>query len=105
MTEPNPYRATPVSSDNRIQRYTILSVIALCTLISAILADSLLGVFSVDVGEPIAIGWRWLLGNSVQTFRTQTVALLVGVVLLGFALGGVWFLVGAGIGWLRRQLS
>jgi len=29
----------------------------------------------------------------------------VGVILLGFALGGVWFFIGAGYRWLRRQLS
>ena len=91
--------------DNRIQRYSVLGIIAACTLISMILADSLLGVWSVEIGESIPVGWRWLLGESVQTFRTQTVELLVGVVLLGFALGGVWFFIGAGYRWLRRQLA
>lgn len=91
--------------DNRIQRYSVLGVIALCTLISAILADSLLGAWAVEVGEAIPGGWRWLLGNSTQTFRTQTIALLAGVVLMGFALGGVWFFLSAGYRWLRRQLG
>jgi hypothetical protein len=91
--------------DNRIQRYTVLGIIAVCTLISAILADSLLGVWSVEIGEPIPGAWKWLLGDTTQSFRTQTVALLVGVVLLGFAFGGVWFFIGAGYRWLRRQLA
>jgi hypothetical protein len=91
--------------DNRIQRYTVLGIIAVCTLISAILGDSLLGVWGVDIGEPIPGAWRWLLGDTIQSFRTQTVALLVGGILLGFALGGVWFFIGAGYRWLRRQLA
>lgn len=91
--------------DNRIQRYSVLGVIALCTLISAILADSLLSAWSIEVGEPVARGWGWLLGNDIQTFRTQTVALLVGVVLLGFALGGVWFFAASGYRRLRRELA
>lgn len=88
---------------HRVQRYTVLGVILVCTLFSAILADSLLGVWRVYIGDPIPGGWRWLLGSPVQTFRTETIALLVGVVLLGFALGGVWFLLAAGFRWLRRR--
>ena len=91
--------------DNRIQRYSVLGVIAVCTLISALLGDSLLSARAIEIGEPTARGWAWLLGSDVQTFRTQTVALLLGVVLLGFALGGVWFFAAAGYRWVRRQLS
>lgn len=91
--------------DNRIQRYSVLGVIALCTLISALLGDSLLSAWSIEVGEPTARGWAWLLGSDVQTFRTQTTALLAGVVLLGFALGGVWFFAATGYRWLRRRLA
>ncbi len=102
MTGPNPYTSAPKQSDNSIQRYTVLAIILLCTLISFLLANSLLGAWSVDVGQPIPGGWRWLLGDSVQTFRTQTVSLLLGVTLMGFALGGVWFFIAAGFRWLRR---
>jgi hypothetical protein len=91
--------------DNRIQRYSVLGVIALCTLICVILGDSLLSVWSNEIGEPVARGWRWLLGSDVQTFRTQTVSLLLGVVLMGFALGGLWFFAAAGYRWLRRSLA
>ena len=102
MTDLNPYTSTPKRSDSPIQRYTALAIILLCTLISFLLASSLLGAWSIGVGELIPGGWRWLLGGSVQTFRTQTVALLLGVTLMGFALGGVWFFVTAGFRWLRR---
>ena len=103
MTGQNPYRITDSGMDHRVQRYSVLGVIVVCTLFSLILANSLLDARSVEIGEPIPGGWRWLLGDSVQTFRTETIALLVGVVLLGFALGGVWFLLTAGFRWLRRR--
>jgi hypothetical protein len=104
MREQNPYTISTAGMDHRIQRYSVLGVIVLCTLLSGILADSLLGVWRINVGEPIPGGWRWLLGAPVQTFRTQTSALLVGVLLLGFSLGGVWFFLAAGFRWLRRRL-
>jgi len=91
-------------SEHPVQRYSVLGAIILCTLISAVLADSLLGVWQIEEGEAIPAGWQWLLGNPVQTFRTETMALLAGTVLMGFALGGVWFLAGAGWRWLRRRL-
>lgn len=103
MTGQNPYSITKTGMDHRVQRYSVLGAIVICTLISMILADSLLGVWRVEVGSAIPSGWRWLLGDSVQTFRTQTIALLVGVVLLGFSFGGVWFLLVAGVRWLRRR--
>lgn len=104
LTRANPYPVRTAASDHLVQRYVVLGTILLCTLISALLADSLLGVWQIAQGEPIPRGWRWLLGSPVQTFRTETLALLMGAVLMGFALGGVWFLVGAGWRWLRRRL-
>ena len=82
----------------------VLGAILLCTLISGLLGDSLLGIWRLEPDAPIPGGWRWLLGSPVQTFRTETIALFVGVVLTGFALGGVWFLITAGWRWLRRRL-
>ncbi len=77
-----------VRRDTMIQRYSILGAALLCTLIAGLLGDSLLGVYGIDVGESVPRGWRWLLGVEAQTFGSQTFALLMGVVLLGFALGG-----------------
>ncbi len=91
--------------DQQIQRYSILGAILLCTLISGLLGDSLIGVYRYEVGEAIPRGWRWLLGEPVQTFGTQTFALLFGIVLLGFALGGVWFLARIGLRMLRDLLQ
>jgi ABC-type Fe3+ transport system permease subunit len=87
-----------------VQRWSILGAVLLCTLISGLLADSLFSAWQIEPGQPTARGWRWFLGDSVQTFATETLALLAGVVLLGFALAGVWFLAGIGIRWLRRRL-
>jgi hypothetical protein len=92
-------------NDNLIIRYSILGVAALCTLISGLLGDSLLTVYRIDEGEAIPRGWRWLLGASEQTFSTQSYALLFGVILLGFALGGAWFLVQMGLRLIRSQLG
>lgn len=92
-------------SDNLIMRYSIVGVVALCTLISGLLGDSLVGVYRIDEGEPIPRGWRWLLGASEQTFGTQSFSLLFGVILLGFAIGGAWFLVQMGIRFLRAQMG
>jgi hypothetical protein len=100
---PPPPRAQ--SNDNLVMRYSILGVVALCTLISGLLGDSLIGVYRIDEGELIPRGWRWLLGASEQTFGTQSFALLSGVVLLGFAFGGVWFLAQMGIRYIRSQLG
>lgn len=91
--------------DNVVIRYSILGVVALCTLISGLLGDSLIGVYRIDEGDTIPSGWRWLLGSSEQTFGTQSFALLLGVILLGFAFGGVWFLVQMGVRFIRTQLG
>lgn len=88
-----------------VQRYSILGGVLLCTLISALLGDSLVGVYRIDVGDAIPRGWRWLLGAAEQSFGTQTFALLLGVILLGFAFGGMWFLARTGLRMLREQLS
>lgn len=93
------------SGENLIIRYSILGAVALCTLISGLLGDSLIGVYRIDEGEAIPRGWRWLLGASEQTFGTQSFALLFGVILLGFAIGGAWFLVQMGIRLIRSQLG
>lgn len=90
--------------EHQIQRYSILGAVLLCTLISGLLGDSLIGVFRNNIGDPIPRGWRWLLGESVQTFGTQTFALLFGIILLGFALGGVWFLAQVGLRMVRDLL-
>jgi hypothetical protein len=105
MIEPPDYAPPPERppAENQIQRFTILGTILLCTLISGLLADSLLSAWRIEIGAPTPRGWRWLLGSSVQTFTTETIALLFGILLLGFALGGVWFLITASIRWLRRQ--
>ena len=95
----------PQSNDNLVIRYSIVGVVALCTLISGLLGDSLLSVYRIDEGDAIPRGWRWLLGASEQTFGTQSFALLFGVVLLGFSLGGAWFLIQMGIRYLRGQLG
>lgn len=92
-------------SDHLVIRYSILGVVALCTLISGLLGDSLIGVYRIDEGEAIPRGWRWLLGASEQTFGTQSVALICGVILLGFAFGGAWFLAQMGIRYIRSQLG
>ena len=93
------------SDNNIVIRYSILGVVALSTLISGLLGDSLVGVYRVNEGEAIPRGWRWLLGASEQTFGTQTFALLFGIILLGFAFGGAWFLIQMGIRYLRNQLG
>jgi hypothetical protein len=98
-----PQRAT--GNDNLVIRYSILGVVALSTLISGLLGDSLIGVYRIDEGEAIPRGWRWLLGASEQTFGTQSFALLFGVILLGFAFGGAWFLLQIGIRYLRTQVG
>ena len=103
MIRSNPSGSTAARTGRLIQRYSVLGAILLCTLISSLLGDSLLSVWQIEPGAPIPNGWRWLLGGPVQTFRTETLALLVGVILLGFALGGVWFLIAAGWRWLRRR--
>lgn len=88
----------------QIQRLAILGAILLCTLIAGLLAESFLRTWRIDIGQPIPRSWRWLLGSIDQTFGTQTVALLLAVLLLGFALGGCWFLAVRGVQWLQRQL-
>lgn len=105
--DPRQYTPPPrvSSGDNLVVRYSILGVVALCTLISGLLGDSLVGVYRIEEGEPIPRGWRWLLGAAEQTFGTQTFALLFGVILLGFAFGGGWFLVQMGIRFVRSQLG
>ncbi|MDI9546524.1 MAG: hypothetical protein QM346_02880 [Chloroflexota bacterium] len=104
MPRPAPHRAPAARTEHLVQRYSVLGAILLCTLISGLLGDSLLGIWRLEPDAPIPGGWRWLLGSPVQTFRTETIALFVGVVLTGFALGGVWFLITAGWRWLRRRL-
>ncbi len=91
-------------SENQVQRLSMLGAILLCTLISGLLADSLLGAWQIELGQATPRGWRWLLGSPIQTFATSTFALLFGVLLLGFALGGVWFLAAMGLRWLRHLL-
>lgn len=103
--EPRQYIPQRAPNEKVIIRYSILGVVALCTLISGLLGDSLVGVYRIDVGEAVPRGWRWLLGASEQTFGTQTFSLLFGVILLGFAFGGGWFLVQMGIRFLRTQLG
>ncbi len=104
MDEPrpglNPSTHT-LDEHHRIFRLSILGAILLCTLIAGLLSDSLLGVYGIAEGEPIPRGWQWLLGAPTQTFATQTMALLSGALLLGFALGGGWFLAAVAIRWLR----
>jgi hypothetical protein len=96
-------RLTPALDEHRSVRLSILGGVLLCALIAALLGDSLLGVYGIDEGGAIPRGWSWLLGASAQTFTTQTLALLFGILLMGFALGGFWFLAGVMLRWLRRQ--
>ncbi len=104
--DPHQYSPPPRGrSEHVVVRYSILGVIALCTLISGLLGDSLVGVYRINEGEPIPLGWRWLLGSSEQTFGTQSFALLFGIILLGFAFGGAWFLIQMGIRYIRSQLG
>ncbi|HXF63395.1 MAG TPA: hypothetical protein VNK95_17330 [Caldilineaceae bacterium] len=91
-------------SDQMVFRLSVLGAILLCALIAGLLGDSLIGVYQIEVGAPIPRGWRWLLGTAEQTFASQTVALLLGALLLGFGLGGCWFLLLVGIRWLRSQM-
>jgi len=95
-------RSSPGIDDHRLLTLSILGGVLLCTLIAGLLGDSLLGVFARAEGEPIPRGWQWLLDAPEQTFGTQTMALLLGVLLMGFALGGCWFLVGVALSRLRR---
>lgn len=103
--DPRQYVPQRTRGDNMVVRYSILGVVALSTLLSGLLGDSLIGVYRIDEGGAIPRGWRWLLGASEQSFGTQSFALLVGVVLLGFAFGGGWFLLQMGIRFLRAQLG
>jgi len=95
----------PAPVPQNIQRYTIIGIVALCALIAGLLGDSLVGVYRMDQGEAIPRGWRWLLGAAEQSFSTQTMSLLLGVILLGFAAGGAWFLVQLALGWVRSQIG
>jgi hypothetical protein len=99
-----PRRSRP-ANEQRIFRLSILGAVLLCALIALLLGDSLIGVYRLEAGEAIPRGWRWLLGADEQSFGTQTVALLLGVVLMGFAFGGLWFLLQASIAWLRDLLG
>lgn len=105
MDEPqrsfHPSTHTTLDEHHLTFRLSILGAILLCTLIAALLGDSLIGVYGIEVGAPIPRGWQWLLGEPIQTFGTQTTALLLGVLLFGFALGGGWFLAAVAIRWLR----
>jgi hypothetical protein len=91
--------------EHRIYRLSILGGVLLCALIAALLGDSLLSVSVLAEGAAMPGGWRWLLGADAQTFATQTLALLLGVLLLGFALGGFWFLAAVALRRLRRLWS
>ena len=93
------------NADNVVIRYSILGVVTLCTLISGLLGDSLLSVYRIEEGHPIPRGWRWLMGVTDQTFGTQSFSLLFGVILLGFAFGGAWFLFAQAIRFIRLQLG
>ena len=103
----NPRQYIPMRprTDQVVQRYTIMGVVLLITLISGLLGDSLLSVYRIEEGEPLPRGWQWLLGAAEQSFSTQTFALLGGVVLLGLACGGLWFLIHLGVRWLRSQIG
>lgn len=101
----HPNEAKNRGADNIVIRYSILGVVTLSTLISGLLGDSLLGVYRIDEGDPIPRGWRWLLGVTDQTFGSQSFALLFGVILLGFAFGGIWFLFAQAIRFVRTQLG
>ena len=94
--EPRPRNATA--------RWTVIGAVLLSTLISGLLADSLIGASLLSVGEPLPFVWGWLLGSAVQTVGTATVALLLGVLLLGFSLSGLWFLLVLGARTLRRRI-
>jgi hypothetical protein len=102
---PSPPSPRIQGNDSLVIRYSILGVVALCTLISGLLGDSLVGVYRIDEGEPIPRGWRWLLGAAEQSFSTQSYALIFGSILLGFAFAGGWFLVQMGIRFIRSQLG
>lgn len=102
MTGPNPYTPAPDDNTGAIQRYTVLAIILLCTFVCLLLGSSLISAYRIELGEPVSRGWGWLLGGPVQTFGTSTTALLLGVALLGIALGGVWFLLATLYRWLRR---
>jgi hypothetical protein len=103
--DPRQYVPSGSQSDQTIQRYSIMGVVLLITLISGLLGDSLVGVYRIEVGEPLPRGWQWLLGAPEQSFGSQTLALLLGVILLGVALGGAWFLLQLGIRWVRGRLG
>ncbi len=103
--DPRQYLPPRPQTDQTIQRYSIMGVVLLITLISGLLGDSLIGAYRIEVGEPLPRGWRWLLGASEQTFGAQTMALLLGVILLGVAIAGAWFLIQLGVRWLRSRLG
>ncbi len=89
---------------NPTARWTLIGVVLLSTLFSSLLANSLIGTSLRALGEPVPFVWRWLLGSPVQTGGASTVALLLGVLLLGFSLGGLWFLIVLGVRTLRRRV-
>ena len=99
----SPRRPRP-GNEQRIYRISILGAILLCVLIALLLGDSLINAYRIDVGESLPRGWRWLLGGDEQSFGTQTFALLLGITLMGFAVGGLWFLARIAFAWLRNQL-
>lgn len=98
-------RRTRTAAEQRIFRLSVLGAVLLCALIALLLGDSLIGVYRLDVGETIPRGWRWLLGASEQSFGTQSTALFAGVVLMGFAFGGLWFLLQVASGYVRTLLG
>ncbi len=99
------YEPRQTLDDHLVFRLSILGGVLLCALLATLLGDSLLGVYGIAEGEPLPRSWQWLLGAPVQSFATQTTALLLGVLLLGFALGGFWFLAGVALRWMRRWLA
>ncbi len=97
-------RAPEPSTRRPAARWTLVGAVLLSTLVSGLLASSLIGASLRAVGEPLPFVWRALLGSAVQTGVTSTVALLIGVLLLGFSLGGLWFLIVLGARLLRRRV-
>ncbi len=100
MPRPAPHRAPAARTEHLVQRY-VLGAILLCTRSAACWATRCSDLASNRTFPSPAAGVCW--AAPVQTFRTETIALFVGVVLTGFALpGGVWFLITAGWRWRRR---